>query len=607
MDATQEPLRARSAGAPGGLAARCRRPARHPLACPPMPALLRCLLPLLLLLAACAPSSRASRGAARPAGNAEQRYSVILRRGTILDGRGGAPFVGDVAIQGDTIAAVGALGRARGAVEIDVAGLAVAPGFINMLSHAWDTLLVDGRAQSDVRQGVTLEVFGEISAGPLNERMKREMTEQQGDLRYDVTWSTLGEFLDHLEQRGVSPNIASFVGAGTVRDHVVGMDDRRATPEEMERMRALVDRAMCEGALGLTTALIYPPDTYASTAELVELARVAAARGGIFTAHMRNESSHLEEAIDEIFTVAREARIPAEIYHLKVAGKRNWGKLDAVIRKIEGARAAGLAITADMYTYPAAATGFDAAMPKWVQAGGLDAWIERLRDPAVRARVKAEIADPDATWNNGYMDAGPEGIRFAKFKNPALRQYLGKTLAEVAAARGTSPEDTMMDLVIEDRSRVGVLYFWMSEENVRREVALPWVSFGSDAGAPAAEGVFLNSSSHPRGYGNFARLLGKYVREERVLSLAEAIRRLTSLPARNLHLSRRGELAAGSFADIAVFDPRTIGDRATYVAPHQYATGMVHVFVNGVQVLKDGEHTGQKPGRAVRGRPCAPR
>lgn len=557
------------------------------------------LLPLLApfaLLTACAPPPES------PAGGGAKLYSVILRGGTIYDGRGGKPFVGDVAISGDTIAAVGALGDARGAAEIDASGLAVAPGFINMLSHAEESLLQDARGQSDIRQGVTLEVFGEFSMGPLNDRMKRDWKKLQAHIQYEYAWTTLGDYLDGMERRGISPNIASFVGAGTVRENVIGNDDRRATPEELERMRGLVAQAMCEGALGLSTALIYPPDTYASTAELIELAKTASTHGGMFTAHIRNEGSRIEEAIEELISIARGARIPAEIYHLKLAGKDNWAKLDAVVRRIEAARAEGLAITADMYTYTAGATGFDAAMPKWVQAGGFDAWAARLADPEVRARVKKEMADPKADWDNFYQGAGPDKILLTGFKNPALQPLIGKTLAEIAAARGTSPDDTAMDLVIEDQTRVSVVYFLMSEENVRRQIALPWVSFVSDSEALAPEGVFLKSNPHPRAYGNFARLLGKYVREERVLTLEEAVRRLTSLPADNLRLARRGALAVGNFADVAVFDPKSVGDRATFEAPHQLATGMIHVFVNGVQVLKGGEHTGAKPGRAVRGR-----
>jgi N-acyl-D-amino-acid deacylase len=560
-------------------------------------------LSLLALLAAsigCVPTTQT------PTVTPKATYDVILRRGTVYDGLGGKPFTGDVAISGDTIAAVGALGEARGAVEINASGLAVAPGFINMLSHAEESLIQDGRGQSDIRQGVTLEVLGETSMGPLSDRMKLAWKKIQADIQYDYVWTTLGEYLDWLQKRGISPNIASFVGAGTVRENIVGNDDRRATPEELDRMRGLVSQAMCEGALGLSTALIYPPDTYSSTAELVSLAKVAAANGGMFTAHIRNESRRIEEAIDELLTVAREAHLPAEIYHLKLAGKDNWDKLPAVIRKVEAARAEGLRITANMYTYIAGATGSDAAMPKWVQAGGFEAWAARLKDPEVRERVKKEMADPKADWDNFYHAAGPAGMLLVAFKNHALHPLIGKTLAEVAAARGKSPEDTLMDLVIEDGTRVGIVYFLMSEENVRKQVALPWMSFVSDAEALAPEGVFLNANPHPRAYGNFARLLGKYVREEHVAPLEEVIRRLTSFPAANLGIPRRGQLAEGSYADVVVFDPAKIAEHATFAAPHRYSTGVVHVFVNGVQVLKDGEHTGKKPGRVVKGRGAKP-
>jgi N-acyl-D-amino-acid deacylase len=560
------------------------------------------VLPVALVLAACTQTTQG------PSADVAKSYDVILRHGTIYDGSGSKPFVGDVAITGDSIAAIGAprLEHARGAVEVDVSGLAVAPGFINMLSHAEESLIEDGRGQSDIRQGVTLEVFGEFSMGPLNDQMKRDWKKLQSQVRYDYVWSTLGGYLDWLTKRGVSPNIASFVGAGTVREYVVGLDDKRATPAEVAAMRALIKQAMCEGAMGLSTALIYPPDTYSTTGELIELSKAAAEGGGMFTVHIRNEGHRVEEAIDEVLTIARDARIPAEIYHLKLAGKDNWGKLDGVIRKIEAARAEGLRITTDMYTYVAGATGFDAAMPKWVQAGGYEAWAARLKDPEVRERVKKEMADAKAPWDNLYAAAGPEKIMLVSFKNPSLRPLTGKTLAEVAKTRGRSPEDTVMDLVIEDGTRVGVVYFLMSEENVRRQVALPWMSFNSDAEALAPEGVFLTANPHPRAYGSFARLLGKYVRDEGALPLEEAIRRLTSFPAQTLGITRRGALSMGSYADVVAFDPKKIADHATFDAPHKYSTGVVHVFVNGVQVLKDGEHTGAKPGRVVRGKGARP-
>jgi N-acyl-D-amino-acid deacylase len=529
-------------------------------------------------------------------------YDLILRNGTIYDGSGGKPYTGDVAIQGDRIAAVGSLGNARGRTEVDVKGLAVSPGFINMLSWATETLFVDGRAQSDIRQGVTLEVMGEgFSMGPLNETMKKEMVEQQGDIKFDVTWTTLGEYLDQLVARGIAPNVASFVGATTVRIHEVGYANRPPTPEELARMRKLVAQGMEEGGLGVGSSLIYAPAFYAGTDELVALCEEASRYGGMYISHMRSEGNRLLEAMDELIEISRRANLPAEIYHLKAAGQPNWGKLDAAIKKVEDARAAGLKITADMYTYTAGATGLDASMPPWVQEGGYEAWAERLKDPEIRARVAKEMATPTDAWENFFVAAGPDKILLVAFKNDKLKPLTGKTLAEVAKMRGKSPQETAMDLVIEDGTRVGTVYFLMSEDNVRRQVSLPWLSFGSDAEAPSTEGVFLKSNPHPRAYGNFARLLGKYVRDEKVIPLEEAIRKLTSLPAGNLKIRDRGLLKEGYFADIAVFDPAKIQDHATFDKPHQYATGVKHVFVNGVQVLKNGEPTGAKAGRVVRG------
>jgi N-acyl-D-amino-acid deacylase len=488
-------------------------------------------------------------------------------------------------------------------VEIDAAGLAVAPGFINMLSWATESLIADGRSQSDIRQGVTLEVFGEgWSMGPLNEAMRREMLERQGDIKYEIPWTTLGEYLEYLVRRGVSTNVASFVGATTVRIHVLGYENRPPTPEEMERMRQLVRQAMEEGALGVGSSLIYAPAFYASTEELIELCKVAAEYGGMYISHIRSEGNRLLEAIDELIRIAREAKIPAEIYHLKAAGRANWPKLDEAIRRIEAARAQGLRITANMYPYTAGATGLDAAMPPWVQEGGHRAWIERLKNPAIRQRVTREMRTPTDRWENLYLMAGsPENVLLVGFKNEALKPLTGKTLAEVARLRGRSPEDTIIDLVIEDDSRVGAVYFLMSEENVRKQIALPWMSFGSDAESLAPEGVFLKANPHPRAYGTFARVLGRYVREEKIIPLEEAIRRMTSLPAENLKLDRRGRLKVGYFADVVVFDPAKVQDHATYERPHQYATGVIHVFVNGVPVLRNGEHTGATPGRVVRG------
>jgi N-acyl-D-amino-acid deacylase len=528
---------------------------------------------------------------------------VVIRGGTIYDGSGGAPITGDVAISGDSIVAVGDVGARRGRLEVDARGLAVAPGFINMLSWATETLLEDGRAPSDIRQGVTLEVFGEgWSMGPLTDSMKAEMVRQQGDIRFDVAWTTLGEYLEHLERRGISPNVASFVGATTVRIHVIGYQDRPPTPAELDSMRALVRYAMEEGALGVGSSLIYAPAFYARTEELVALAEEAGRHGGIYISHMRSEGNRLLEAVDELIGIARRAGVPAEIYHLKAAGRSNWGKLDSVIARVERARAEGLRITADMYTYIAGATGLDASMPPWVQEGGLQAWRRRLQNPAIRARVRREMTTPTNAWENFFVGVGsPENILLIEFKTDSLKKYTGKTLAEVARSRGTSPAETAMDLVVQDDSRVGAVYFLMSEDNLRRQIALSWVSYGSDAGAPAPEGVFLRSNVHPRAYGTFARLLGRYVREEGIIPLEEAVRRLTSLPAGNLRLERRGLLRPGHFADVVVFDPDSVTDHATFERPHQYSTGVLHVFVNGVQVLRDGEPTGATPGRVVRG------
>ncbi len=532
-----------------------------------------------------------------------QEYDIVIRNGILYDGSGAPPVQGDLAIRGDTIAAVGSLGQARGRIEIEAEGLAVAPGFINMLSWATESLIEDGRSQSGIRQGVTLEVFGEGSSmGPLNESMKEEMLKQQGDIQFDIPWTTLSEYLQHVVDKGVSPNVASFVGATTVREHVIGYDNRSPSPEELDQMRSLVREAMEQGALGVGSSLIYAPASFASTEELTELAKVAADYGGMYISHLRSEGDRLLEAVDELITIARDARIPAEIYHLKAAGKTNWHKLQGVIEKVEAAQAAGLQITADMYNYTAGKTGLDAAMPLWVQEGGLDAWVARLKDPAMRRRVRQEMAAPGADWENLYLAAGSaDNLLLVEFRNDSLKPLTGKTLAEVAQMRGKSPEDTAMDLVIEDDSQVGTVYFLMSEENIEKKIALPWVSFASDAGSLAPEGVFLESNPHPRAYGNFSRLLGKYVREEAIISLEEAIRRMTSLPASNLKLEGRGSLEPGSYADVVIFDPREIQDHADYENPHQYSTGVTHVFVNGRQVLEQGEHTGATPGRVLKG------
>jgi N-acyl-D-amino-acid deacylase len=530
-------------------------------------------------------------------------YDIVIRGGTIYDGSGGTPYIGDVGIKGDRIVYVGP--RAPGTAQrtIDATGKAVSPGFINMLSWATESLLVDGRGQSDLRQGVTLEVMGEgNSMGPYNAEMKRLEEGRQGDIKYRIDWTTLGEYLSKLERRGISLNVASFVGATSVRIHELGEGDVDPTPVQLDRMRALVRQAMEEGAMGVGSSLIYAPASYAETPELIALATEAAACGGIYISHMRSEATRLVEAVDELIEISRASGAPAEIYHLKAAGRPNWDKLGIALAHIDAARAAGSRITADMYLYPAGATGLDAAMPTWVQAGGLEQWIARLKDPAIRARVIREMRAPDAGFENLMRFAGPDGMLFLAFKNPALKPLTGKRLAEVARARGTSPEDTAIDLVIEDNSRVGTAYFLMSEENIRRQIYLPYVSFGSDEAAQAPEGVFLKAASHPRAYGNVARLLGHYVRDEKIIPLEEAVRRLSALPAQNLSLADRGMLKAGYYADVVVFDPKTIADHATFEDSQRFATGVSTVIVNGVEALRDGEPTAARPGRFVRGR-----
>lgn len=531
-----------------------------------------------------------------------EKYDLLIRNGMIYDGSGAKPVVGDIAVNGDSIAAMGSLKDASGKTELDAKDLAVAPGFINMLSWATDSLITDGRSQGDIRQGVTLEVFGEgHSYGPWNDRMKKESRDSQGDEKYEIEWTTLNEYLEYLVKRGISPNVASFIGATTVRVYTVGYEDRAPTTQELDQMRALVRQAMEEGALGVASALIYPPAFYAKTDELIELCKVAAKYDGLYISHMRSEGNQLLEAIDELIKISRDSGIRAEMYHLKEAGPANWNKLDAVIKKVEAARAEGLHITANMYTYTAGSTGLDACIPPWVHEGGHAALVKRLKDPKIREKMHDVLPKKTNEWENMYQIAGPDKILLVEFKNEKLKPLAGKTLAEVAKQRGSDPIDTVMDLVIEDDSRVGTVYFMMSEDNVKRQIAIPWVSFGSDAGSMSPEGVFLKSSTHPRAYGNVARLLGKYVRDEKVIPLEEAVRKLTSLPAENLKIQRRGKLAAGNFADIVIFDPRTIQDHATYEKPHQFSTGMVHVFVNGVQVIKDGEHTGARPGQVVHG------
>lgn len=534
---------------------------------------------------------------------APEEYDTIITNALIYDGSGATPVSGSVAFNGDTIVAVGDLGTATGKQEVDAGGLAVSPGFINMLSWATESLIEDGRGMSDIKQGVTLEVMGEgWSMGPLNEKMKADEKASQGDIKFEIPWTTLGEYLEYLENKGVSPNVASFVGATTLRIHEIGAIDREPTPEELDNMRALTRTAMEEGALGIGSSLIYAPAFYAKTDEIIELCKVASEYGGTYITHMRSEGNKILEAVDEVIEIAEQADIRAEIYHLKAGGQKNWPKMDQVIAKLDSAQKAGIDIAADMYNYVAGATGLDASMPPWVQEGGYKAWSERLKDPATRAKVKAEMKTDAMDWENLYAAAGSaDGLLLVGFKADSLKKYTGKTLAEVAAMRGTDPEETAMDLVIQDGSRVGTVYFLMSEENIKKQLQLPYITFGSDAGAPASEGVFLKSSTHPRAYGNVARLLGKYVREEKVISLENAIHKLTALAAEKLNIPKRGKLAPGYYADIVIFDPATIQDHATFAEPHQYATGVQHVFVNGEQVLKDGEHTGATPGKFVRG------
>ncbi len=532
-----------------------------------------------------------------------QTFDVLIKNGRIIDGSGAVGYTGAIGINADTIAALGELPNATGSTEIDASGLVVAPGFINMLSWATVSLLEDGRSQSDIRQGVTLEVFGEgWSVGPLNEAMKKNQQENQGDIKFEVAWTTLEEGLQHLANKGISPNIASFVGATTLRIHQIGYEDRPPTKTELDSMKLLVRQAMEDGALGVGSSLIYAPAFYSSTEELIELCKVAAEYDGMYISHMRSEGEKILESLDELIRVADEAGIRAEVYHLKQGGTANWDKLDAVVAKIDSARTAGLEITTDMYTYTAGATGLDASMPPWVQEGGYEKWAERLQDPEIRARVMREMKTRGEDWENLYEAAGSaENLLLVGFKNDSLKYLTGKSLAEVAAMRKQPPEETAMDLVVQDGSRVGTVYFLMSEENVKRQIALPWMSFCSDSGSLAPEGVFLKSNPHPRAYGNFARLLGKYVREEKVIPLEEAVYKLTTLPATNLRINRRGALKEGYFADLAIFDPNEIRDHATFENPHQYASGMVHVFVNGTQVLREGEHTGALPGRVVHG------
>jgi N-acyl-D-amino-acid deacylase len=532
-----------------------------------------------------------------------ESFDILIKNGQIADGTGQPIFTGDIGINADTIAAVGNLENAKGLKEIDATGLTIAPGFINMLSWATESLIIDGKSESDIRQGVTLEVMGEgWSMGPLNDEMRKEQEAVQKDVTYDVEWTTLGEYLEFLERKGIAPNVASFVGATTLRVHELGEANRPPTPEELENMKALAKTAMEEGAMGIGSSLIYAPAFYADTEELIALCKVASAYDGMYISHMRSEGDYWLEAINELLQIAKEANIPAEIYHLKAGGKDNWGKWETAIAKIDSARAAGLQITTDMYNYTAGATGLDASMPPWVQEGGYGKWSERLQDPAIRKKVIEEMKSKGDGWENLYFAAGsPEKLILNDFRSDSLRYLTGKTLGEVSRMRGTSPEETAIDLVVQDSSRVGTVYFLMSEENVKKQLALPYMSFGSDAASVAPVKPFTNSSPHPRAYGNVARLLGKYVRDEKVIPLEEAVYKLSGLPASNLKLKKRGSLTVGNYADLAIFNANTIIDKATFEVPHQFAEGMVHVFVNGEQVLKDGEHTGATPGKVVRG------
>jgi len=531
-----------------------------------------------------------------------QQYDVIIRNGMIYDGSGSEPVKGDIGINADTIAFIGDLKDAKGKNETDAKGMAIAPGFINMMGHSEEALIQDGRSQSDIRQGVTTEIFGEFSMGPLNAKMKQQQQDGQGDIKYKVEWNTLGEYMNYLEKKGISPNIASFVGTGVVRTYIIGEDNKAPTPAQLDSMKLLVSQAMQEGALGVTNALIYPPDNFAKTDELIALSKEAAKYGGTYSSHMRSEGNKFLEAVDELITISKEANIPAEIFHLKAAGKNNWNKMDSAIKKVEKARSEGMDITADMYTYLAGATGMTSAFPPTLQDGGFGKLWQRLHDPVIRKQMTKAMNTDASDWENLYYGAGgAEHVLLLSFKQDSLKKFTGKTLAEVAKMRGTTPEETAMNLIIQDSTRVGVAYFLMNEDNVKKQVALPWVSFGSDEASYTTEGVFLKSNAHPRAYGNFARVLGHYARDEKVLTLKDAIAKLAALPAKHLKLNKRGEIKVGYYADIVIFDPQKIKDNSTFEKPHQYSEGMIDVFVNGVQVLKDGEHTGAKPGRFVKG------
>ena len=538
-----------------------------------------------------------------PGGELPEKFDVVIKNGTVYDGTGSEGRKADVAIRGDRIAGVGNFQNSQAKRVLDAHGLAVVPGFINMLSWSTESLIVDGRSQSEIRQGVTTEVMGEgESMGPVNDRVRDYMLKQQTEIKYDITWKTLAEYLQYLEKRGVSCNVASFIGATTIRENVIGFENKKPTPEQLDQMRELVRREMEAGALGIGTALIYPPAFYAKTEELIELCKVAAKYKGKYISHMRSEGNHLLEAFDELLRISREANIPAELYHIKAAGQKNWSKMDALLARVEAARKEGRPIRANMYTYIAGGTGLDACLPPWTEDGGYPELLKRLRDPETRKKIAAEVKIDSDKWENLYLAAGsPDRIIVGDFTSEKLKPLANKSLAEIARIRGKDPIETIMDLLSENEKPIGATYFLMSEENVKKEIAKPWISFGSDEASQAPEGIFLKSTPHPRAYGTFARVLGKYVREEKLVSLPEAIRRLSALPATNLELDHRGFLKTDMFADVVVFDPATITDHATFEKPAQYATGVKEVFVNGVEVLKDGEHTGAKPGRALWG------
>ena len=531
------------------------------------------------------------------------KFDIIVRNGVIYDGTGNKPYNGDVGINADTIAAIGDLHNVKATTDIDAKGMAVSPGFIDVQSQSMSSLIQDGRSMAAIKQGVTLEVFGEgESMGPLTDTLKKIEQSAEGDIKYGISWNTLEEYLEFLQQRGVSTNVASFLGAATVRENLLLFANRAPDSAELSKMKLLTKQAMEDGALGIGSALIYVPGNFAKTPELIELCKVAASYGGVYISHIRSEGNQLLQAADELITISKEAHIPAMFYHLKAAGKDNWYKMDPLIAKIDSANKSGLDISACMYPYTAGATGFDAAMPPYVQEGGLDKWVERLKDPAIRKKVSKEMVTPSNEWENLYLSVGgSQNIICIGFKQDSLKYLTGKRLSEIAKMRNKSPEETILDLIIQDHSRIEVIYFMMSEDNVKKEIKLPYTSFGSDEASTAPEGVFLKSSAHPRAYGTFAKLLGQYVRDEKLISLEEAVHKLSGLPATQLHLKKRGILLDGNYADLVVFDPATIKANSTYENPHQFATGVIDVFVNGTQVLKDGNHTEAKPGRVVHG------